>query len=81
METGVAVVERKEPIDGELGAKVVVLPTEHLLTHTRAELRLEVEDGAETEITTLATLVVLGVLDASAAGDGRHTREDILVQV
>ena len=67
METGVAIVEREEPVDGELRAEVVVLATEHLLTHTGTELGLEVEDGAETEITTLSTLIVLRVLDASTA--------------
>ena len=81
VETGVTIVERQETVDGELRAEVVVLATEHLLTHTRSELGLEVQNRSETEITTLSALVVLGVLDAATAADGRHTGEDILVQM
>ena len=81
VETGVAVVEREEAVDGELRAEVVVLATEHLLAHTRADLRREVQNSAEAEVTTLATLVVLRVLDASATSEGVHARVDILVQV
>ena len=76
-----AVVERQEAIDGQLRAEVVVLATEHLLTHTGADLRLEVQDGTETEITSLAALVVLRVLDTTTATKCVHTGVDILVQV
>ena len=76
-----AVVERQESIDGELTAEVVVLPTEHLFTHARPDLRLEIQDGAKTKITTLPALIVLRVLDPAPAPKGRHTREDILVEM
>ena len=81
VETGVAVVERQEAIDGQLRAEVVVLATEHLLTHTGADLGLEVQDGAKTEVASLSTLVVLRVLDAPTASEGIHTGVDIFVQV
>ena len=47
VEARMRVVEREEAVDGELGAEVVVLATEHLLTHTGAKLRLEVQDRTE----------------------------------
>ena len=81
VETSVRVVEREETIEGQLGSKVVVLSTELLFTHTHSKLGLEVKDGTETKITTLSALVVLDVLDASTTAHGRHTGENILVQV
>ena len=65
METRMAIVERQEPVDGQLSAEVVVLATEHLLAHACADLRLEVESRATAEIATLPALVVLSVLDAA----------------
>ena len=59
VETGVAIVEGQESVDRELSAEVVVLATEHLLAHTRADLGLEIENRPEPEITTFAALVVL----------------------
>ena len=79
VEPRVAVVERQETVDGELRAEVVVLATEHLLAHTRADLRREVQDRAKAEVSALAALVVLRVLDASATSEGVHTGVDILV--
>ena len=75
------VVEREETVDGELHAEVVVLATEHLLTHTRPKLGLEVQNRPQTAITALSAPVVLPVLDTPATGDGGHTSEDILVRV
>ena len=79
METRMTVVERQEAIHGQLCSEVVVLSTEHLLTHTRTDLRLEVQDRAEAEVTALAALIVLGVLDTATASKGVHTSIDILV--
>lgn len=56
METRVTVVEREESIHWELSTKVVVLSRQHLLSHTGTDLGLEIEDGAETEISPLTTL-------------------------
>lgn len=81
VETGVTVVESEESVQRKLTAKVVVLATEHLFSHTGADLGLEVENGAETEITSFAALIVLRVLDPSTTSKGVHTGEDILVQV
>ena len=76
-----AVVECQEAVDRELCAEVIVFSTEHLLAHTRADLRLEVQDRAKPKITALPALVVLRVLDAAAAPERVHTSVDILVQV
>ena len=81
VETGVRVVEGEETIEGQLGSKVVVLSAELLFTHTHSKLGLEVKNGTETEITTLSTLVVLGVLDPSTTSKRVHTGIDILIQV
>lgn len=81
VETRVSIVEGQEAIDGELRAKVVALPTEHLLTHTGTNLTLEVEDRAEAKITALSTLVVLRVLYTTTTPEGVHTGEDILVEM
>jgi hypothetical protein len=56
VETGVTVVEGEEPVHGELRAEVVVLSRKHLLSHSRSNLGLEVEDRSETEISTLSAL-------------------------
>lgn len=56
VESRVAVVEGEEAVHGELGAEVVVLAREHLLSHSRPDLRLEVEDGTKSEISTLTAL-------------------------
>ena len=42
LESRMTVVEREEPIDGELGTEVVVLSTEHLFTHTSTNFCLEI---------------------------------------
>ena len=81
VEARVRVVEREEAVDGQLCSKVVVLARELLFTHTGADLRLEVQDGAKSKITSLAALVVLRVLDASTAAERVHTGEDILVEM
>ena len=81
MESGVAVVEGKEPIDGELSTKVIILPRKHLFTHTSTNLSLEIQNRSETEVTTLSALVVLGVLDATTAAESVHTRKDIFVEM
>lgn len=64
-----------------MGAEVVVLATEQLFTHTGSNLGLEVENGAEAEVTTLAALVILAVLDPSASTERIHTCVDIFVQM
>jgi hypothetical protein len=56
VETRVTVVEGEEAVHRELGAEVVVLAGEHLLTHTGRDLGREIEDSTETEITTLSAL-------------------------
>lgn len=56
VETGVAVVEGEEAVHGELRAEVVVFAREHLLSHSRSNLGLEVEDGAEAQVATLSAL-------------------------
>jgi hypothetical protein len=56
VETRVTVVEREEPVHRELGAQVVVLAGEHLFAHARADFGLEVENRAESKVTTLSTL-------------------------
>ncbi len=66
VETRVAVIERQETVNGDLGAEVVVLATEHLLAHTSSDLSLEVEDGAKAKVATFATPVV-PLLDAPTA--------------
>lgn len=48
LESRVTIVEREEPVDGELGTEVIVLSTEHLLTHTGTNLGLEIENSTET---------------------------------
>ena len=64
-------------------AQVVVLATEHLLTHTRSDLRLEVEDGTKAKITSFTTLVILRVrvLDFASASENVHSHIDIFVEV
>ena len=81
MEPRVTVVERQEAIERELTAEIIVLATEHLLSHTGANLGLEVEDSAKAQITPFPTLVVFGMLDPATTPKGVHTGEDILVQV
>ncbi len=78
METRMSVVEGEEPIEGKLRAKVVILSTQHLLTHTGTDLRLEIQDGPEPKITALTTLVILVVLDTTPATESVHTVLDIL---
>lgn len=56
VESGVAVVEGKETIHGELGTEVVVLSREHLFSHSRSNLGLEIENRSESEITTFTAL-------------------------
>ena len=81
METRVGIVERQESIKRELRAEVVVLARQHLLAHTSADLGGEVQNRAETQITTFATLVVLAMLDTPTTKDGIHTGVNVLVQV
>ena len=81
LETRVTIIERQESIHRELGAQVVVFSTKELFTHTRPNLGLEVQDGTETEITTLSALVIVGVFDPAAATKGVHAREDIFVEM
>lgn len=72
METGVAVVESQEAVDGELRTEVIVLATGHLFTHARADFGLKVKDRAKAEVVALAALVVLRVLDAPTASKWRR---------
>ena len=81
VESRMTVVECKEPIDRQLRSQVVVLSTEHLLSHTSSNLGLEIENGTETQITTFTTLVVFRMLDPSASSKCVHTGVNILVQV
>ena len=81
VETRVSVEERQEAIQRKLSAEVVVLAREHLLTHTSSNLGGEVENGTEAQITTLTTLVVLAVLDATTTEESSHTGVNILVQM
>ncbi len=75
------VVEREEAVGRELGTKIVVLSGKHLLTHSVSKLGGEVENGTETQVTSLTTLVVLDVLDATPTTESSHTGIDIFVQV
>lgn len=77
VETRVTIVEGKESIHGELSTEVVVFAREHLFTHTGRNLGSEVENRSESEITTLSTLVVLGVLDLSSSFVREHTSVNI----
>ena len=81
MEPRMAIVERQEPIRRQLRPEVIILPTEHLLAHTRADLRLEVQDRPKAQITALPALVVLRVLDTPAPAERVHTGVDVLVEV
>ena len=81
MEARVAVVEGEEAVHRELRAEVVILAREHLLAHAGADLGLEVEDGAKAEVAAFAALVVLGVLDPSAATERVHAGVDVLVEM
>ena len=81
VETGMGVVEGQETIEGELSSEVVVLAREHLFTHTSSDLGGEVENGAETQITTLAALVVLAVLDTATTQQSVHTSVNIFVEM
>jgi len=81
VETSVSVVERQEAVQRELSAEVVVFTGQHLLTHTSTNLGGEVENGSETQITTLTTLVVFAVLDSATTELSSHTGVNILVQV
>ena len=67
VEAGMGVVEGQEAVERELGSEVVVFSREHLLAHAGTDLCGEVEDGAETKVTTFTTLVVFAVLYPSAA--------------
>jgi len=75
------VVESQETVNGQLRAKVIVFAGEELLAHTRADLRLEIEDRAKAKISSFATLVVFGVLDFASATESVHTGVDIFVQM
>ncbi len=76
-----AVVERQESVDGQLRPEIIVLPRQQLLAHSGTDLRLEVQDGAKAQITSLSALVVLSVLDATATSKGVHARVNILVEM
>ena len=81
VEARVSVEEGQEAIQRELSAEVVVFTGQHLLSHTSSNLGGEVENGAEAQITTLTTLVVLAVLDATTTEESSHTGVNILVQM
>lgn len=81
VESRVAVVECEEAVHGQLRAEVVVLSREHLLAHTGSDLGLEVQDRAETHVSSLSALVVLRVLDPTSSTEGGHSGVDVLVQV
>lgn len=64
MKPRVVIIERQEPADREMGAKVVItLPTQHLLAHSVGQLGLEVQNRAKPEIPALPALEVLRMLD------------------
>lgn len=75
------IIESQEPIHRQLRSQPIILSRKHLLSHTCPNLGLEIENGAETEITSFTALIVLGVLDASTTTNGRHTGVNIFVQV
>jgi len=77
VETRVTIIEGEESIHGELSTEVVVFSREHLFSHTGRNLCGEVENRSESEITTLSTLVVLGVLDLSSTFVREHTSVNI----
>ena len=81
VETGLSIIERQEPVNRKLRTQITVLLTEHLFTHTHPDLCLEVQNCAKAKITAFTALIVLRVLDATAASEHVHTREDIFVQV
>jgi hypothetical protein len=81
MEARVSVVEDQEAIHRELRVQVVVLATEHLFAHIRPDLRLEVQDRSKSEIATLATLMVLSVLDPATATERVHAGVNILLEM
>jgi len=77
VEAGMAIVECQQSVDRQFHAKVVIFSTKDLLAHATSFLRLEVEDSAEPEVTTLAALVVLGMFDVSATPKCSDTGIDI----
>lgn len=81
VETRVTIVEREEAVHGELSAEVVVFATKHLLAHACADLGLEIENRAETEVTAFSTLIVLRVLNASTTTESVHTGVNVFVEV
>jgi hypothetical protein len=81
LESRVAIIECQEVINRQLCTQVVVFTTEHLLPHTCPDLHLEVEDHTETEITSFATLIVLGVLDLATTSESVHTRINIFIKM
>lgn len=97
VETGVAVIEGQESIHRQLSTKVVVFTRQHLFSHTGTDLGLEIENCAETQITTLykasdmrrgsgraahlSALVVFCVLDTTATSESIHTSVNVLVQM
>ena len=76
-----AIIKRQETVHWQLCAQIIVFSTEHLLTHTSANLRLEVENCSETQVAPLATLLVLRMLDTTTSTEGVHTSEYIFVQM
>ena len=81
VEPRVPVVERQEPVDRQLRPKIVVLPTEHLLAHSRADLRLEVENRPKAEIPPFPALIVLRMLDSPTSPKRVHPSINVLVQM
>src|SRR3569833_722665 len=73
--------KREEPIQRELGDKLIVLPRQHLLAHSGPDLGREVQDRTETQVAALSALVVLAVLDATPPEDGVHASINVFVEV
>ena len=76
-----SVVESQETVDGQLRAEVVVLSAQHLFAHAGSDLGHKVQDCPKTKISSLATLIVLRMLDAPSTSECIHTGIDILVEM
>src|SRR6266702_2565374 len=79
MEPGMAVIEGQETVYWQLCTQVIIFSAEHLFTHASTDLRLEMEDCPEAEVTPFATLIVFRMLDTAASTKGIHTRKNVLV--
>src|SRR5215510_4597813 len=81
MEPRMTVVKGQKPIHRQLRPEVVVLSTEHLLSHTGSNLSLEIKNRPKAQISTLSTLVILRMFDTCAATKSCNADIDILIQM